>query len=115
VFASLIAYCAVSSPFLHDGEMKLWTRWSKLWSRAVGSSCCRPTGGHNLLIVRSIRRDRAGGYVVTAAISAYFFKVAFEFAAIPLTYLVAGFLKRSEGVEVRLQSSFNPFHFGTHS
>jgi len=62
-----------------------------------------------LIVAIRIRRDRAGGYVVTLRFRLTL-QVAYEFAAIPLTYLVVGFLKRSEGVDaVRLQKQLQSF------
>jgi uncharacterized PurR-regulated membrane protein YhhQ (DUF165 family) len=43
-------------------------------------------------------------------ISAYLFKVVYEVVATPLTYLIVGFLKRSEGVDkYDYGTRFTPF------
>ncbi len=53
--------------------------------------------------------------LVRNAASAYLVKVVYEVVATPLTYVVVGFLKRSEGIDAfDYKSNFNPFHLGTH-
>jgi queuosine precursor transporter len=48
--------------------------------------------------------------IIQTIISGYLFKVFYEAAVTPTTYLVVGTLKRKEGVDVyNLKTNFNPF------
>ena len=49
--------------------------------------------------------------LLNTILSAYLFKVIYEIVATPLTYLIVGYLKRVEGVDVYDQdTNFNPFY-----
>jgi uncharacterized integral membrane protein (TIGR00697 family) len=117
VIASLIAYwCGEFANSFTMAKMKIWTGGSQLWSRAVGSTVVGQLVDTTLIVAIGFGGTAPVATLVTAAISAYFFKVIYEFVAIPLTYVVVGFLKRSEGLDAfDYKSDFNPFHLGTHS
>jgi hypothetical protein len=116
VIASLIAYwCGEFVNSYVMAKMKLWTGGSKLWSRAVGSTVAGQLVDTSLIVVIGFGGTAPVDTLVRAAVSAYCFKVIYEFVAIPLTYMVVGFLKRSEGLDAfDYKSNFNPFHLGTH-
>ena len=51
--------------------------------------------------------------LATAVVTQWLVKTAYEAAATPLTYLVVGFLKRRDGVDVYdRETSFNPLSLG---
>jgi len=117
VIASLIAYwCGEFANSFTMAKMKIWTGGSQLWSRAVGSTVVGQLVDTTLITAIAFGGTAPVATLVTAAISAYFFKVIYEVVAIPLTYVVVGFLKRAEGLDAfDYKSDFNPFHLGTHS
>jgi queuosine precursor transporter len=90
-------------------KMKVWTQGRMLWTRTIGSTVVGE--GLDSLIFLSIAFwgiIPAGG-LVSAVVTQWLFKVAYEILATPLTYIVVNFLKRQEGLEVfDRDTSFNP-------
>jgi len=95
--------------------MKLWTGGKALWTRTVGSTVTGQFVDTIVLVIIGFGGTAPLSTLATLAASAYIGKVVYEIVATPLTYLVVGFLKRSEGLDAfDFKSNFNPFHFGTH-
>ena len=116
IVASLIAYwCGEFVNSFVLAKMKLWTGGKQLWTRTVGSTVAGQFVDTILITALGFGGTAPVSTLVRAAASAYIFKVVYEVVATPLTYLVVGFLKRSEGVDAfDYKSNFNPFHLSTH-
>lgn len=111
--ASIIAFWAgefVNSYVL--ARMKVWTAGKALWSRTIGSTVVGQ--GVDSAIFYPLAFLGTIGWtaeqVLWVALTQWFLKVSWEALLTPLTYLVVGFLKRREGVEVfDTDTDFSPF------
>ncbi len=101
LLASFLAYLA--GEFTNSivlSRMKVWTRGRWLWTRTIGSTVVGQ--GVDTVVVLTI----AFAGVLPAAVlgmmvlSHWLVKVAYEVIATPFTYLVVGYLKRKEGLDV---------------
>ncbi len=111
--ASLIAYWAgeFANSFLM-AKMKVWTQGRHLWVRTITSTIVGE--GLDTVLVMGI-----GFYgvlptslLLSVMVNIYWAKVLYEILATPLTYVVVGYLKRIEGVDVYdFETDFNPFRF----
>jgi queuosine precursor transporter len=93
-------------------RMKVLTRGRWLWTRTVGSTVIGQAidscvfGGVAFYRMLPLRA------VITIIASIYIFKVFYEVLATPLTYVVVGYLKRTEGIDVYDDTTnFSPFRF----
>jgi uncharacterized integral membrane protein (TIGR00697 family) len=116
IVASLVAYwCGEFANSFTLAKMKLWTNGRMLWSRAVGSTVVGQFVDTLILYAVGFLGTAPLRTLATGVVSAYLFKVIYEIVAIPMTYAVVGFLKRSEGLDAfDFKSNFNPFRFGAH-
>ncbi len=113
VFASMCAFWAgefVNSYVL--ARMKLATGGRHLWMRTIGSTIAGQ--GIDSLIFYPLAFLGAQGWttelVVTVLFTQWALKVAWEVVLTPLTYLVIGWLKRAEGIDVFDDATdFTPF------
>ena len=113
VLASMIAFWAgefVNSYIL--ARMKLWSGGRHLWMRTIGSTI----GGQGVdsLIFYPLAFWGAAGWtndlVLTVLVTQWALKVGWEVLLTPVTYLVVGFLKRQEGLDVFDEGTdFTPF------
>lgn len=111
VLASLVAYFAgeFSNSFTL-AKMKVLTRGRWLWSRTIGSTLIGEGVDTALFVAIAFAGVWPTSLLLKVLISNYIFKVLFEAAATPLTYLLVGFLKRNEGIDVfDRHRDFNPF------
>ncbi len=80
-------------------KMKIATEGRFLWARTIGSTLV----GQGLDSLVFITLAFAGviplGALATALVTQWLVKSAYEAAATPVTYLVVGYLKRSEGLD----------------
>lgn len=113
VFASIAAFWAgefVNSYVL--ARMKIWTKGKALWSRTIGSTVVGQ-GVDSALFYPLAFLGVAGWsteQVLWVAVTQWVLKVTWEAVLTPLTYLVVGWLKRREGVEVfDTDTDFSPF------
>ena len=115
VAASLIAYwCGEFTNSFTMAKMKLLTGGKMLWTRTIGSTVAGQFVDTLILVAIGFSGTAPLGTLVKLAWGAYLFKVVYEVLVTPLTYLVVGFLKRSEGLDAfDYKSNFNPFHLGT--
>jgi uncharacterized integral membrane protein (TIGR00697 family) len=93
-------------------RMKLWTGGRHLWTRTVGSTVFGQ--GVDSLIFYPLAFWGAAGFthelVLTIMVTNWAMKVTWEVLLTPVTYLVVGFLKRAEGVDVfDTHTDFSPF------
>ena len=111
VFASLVAYWA--GEFANSftlARMKVLTRGKYLWTRTVGSTVVGQAVDTMLVIFIIFVGTMPLSNMLEMMVDGYIFKVLYEAAATPLTYLVVNTLKRLEGVDVMDENTnFNPF------
>jgi uncharacterized integral membrane protein (TIGR00697 family) len=111
IAASLLAFWA--GEFTNSyvmAKMKVWTGGRWLWTRTIGSTVAGQAV--DSLIVTSVFYWGTVplGTILVAAGSNYLFKVLYEAAATPVTYLVIAWLKREEKVDVYDEgTNFSPF------
>lgn len=113
VFASILAFWAGEfANSLVLAKMKVWTGGKYLWSRTIGSTVAGQ--GVDSLIFYPLAFWGATGWtndlVVKVLLTQWLLKVSWEAILTPVTYLVVGFLKRREGVDVYDErTDFTPF------
>ena len=111
VLASIVAFWA--GEFVNSfvmAKMKIWTKGKALWTRTIGSTVVGQ--GVDSLLFYPIAflgvwetRD-----VVTVLVTNWLLKIFWEAVLTPVTYLVVGWLKREEGIEVfDTDTNFSPF------
>lgn len=113
VLASVCAFWAgefVNSYVL--ARMKLLTDGKMLWTRTIGSTIAGQ--GVDSLIFYPLAFWGAAGWtndlVITVLLTQWVLKVSWEVILTPVTYLVVGFLKAREGVDIFDQDTdFTPF------
>ena len=113
VFASMIAFWAgefVNSFVL--AKMKVWTEGRHLWTRTIGSTLVGQ--GVDSLIFYPLAFWGAAGWtpslVITVMFTQWALKVGWEALLTHVTYLVVGWLKRREGIDVYdKDTDFTPF------
>jgi queuosine precursor transporter len=116
VFASVIAFWAgefVNSFVL--ARMKIATGGRHLWMRTIGSTIAGQ--GVDSLIFYPLAFLGEEGWttslVVTVLFTQWALKVGWEVVLTPVTYLVVGWLKRAEGLDVYDEGTdFTPFRAG---
>ena len=113
VLASVVAFWAgefVNSFVL--ARMKVLTQGRHLWTRTIGSTVFGE--GVDSALFYPLAFWGAAGWsteaVVTLALTQWVIKTTWEVVLTPVTYVVVGFLKRREGVEVfDTDTDFSPF------
>jgi queuosine precursor transporter len=115
VIASLVAY--FSGEFSNSytlAKMKILTKGKWLWTRTIGSTIVGEGVDTLLFVMIAFYGILPDSLLATVIISNYIFKVGFEVAFTPATYLVVGFLKRSEEIDIYdYKTNFNPFTIKT--
>ena len=113
VFASVMAFWAgeFANSFVL-AKMKVWTEGRHLWTRTIGSTIVGE--GIDSLIFYPLAFWGAVNWTSSLVIKVLFtqwvLKVSWEVLLTPVTYLVVGFLKRREGVDVfDRNTDFTPF------
>jgi len=111
IAASLIAYwCGEFTNSYTLAKMKLWTGGKMLWSRTIGSTVAGQLVDTTAVVTVLFAGTRTWPEIGNLIISGYLFKVIYEAAMTPLTYLVVNGLKRAEGIDVFDKGTdFNPF------
>ncbi len=109
--ASLIAYwCGEFANAFIMAKMKILTEGKYLWTRTVGSTVVGQFVDTVVVITVIFAGIHDFRTMLNLMVTGYFFKVAYEAAATPLTYWIVNTLKRTEGVDVYDQGvDFNPF------
>ncbi|HST05388.1 MAG TPA: queuosine precursor transporter [Chloroflexia bacterium] len=119
VLGSLIAFWAgeFSNSFVL-AKMKILTKGKWLWTRTIGSTIIGE--GIDTLLFAGIAfalggvllgSPMEGSAFWTLVISNYIFKVGIEVVLTPVTYLIVGFLKRTEREDYYdIGTDFNPFN-----
>jgi len=113
VLASICAFWAgeFTNSFVL-ARMKVWTKGRHLWTRTIGSTIFGE--GVDSLIFYPLAFYGAPDWPVHAMLavmlSQFVLKVSWEVLLTPFTYLVVGFLKRREGMDVYdAHTNFTPF------
>jgi uncharacterized integral membrane protein (TIGR00697 family) len=111
--ASLVAFFAGDFANSYTmARMKLATNGRFLWTRTVGSTVVGQGVDTLVFILLTFVGTLPANVIVRIILTNYFFKVAYEVVATPLTYAVVGWLKKAEGVDTfDRHTDFNPFHF----
>ena len=108
--ASFVAY--IAGEFANSyvlAKMKIATQGRWLWTRTIGSTLIGEGLDSAIFITLAFVGTIPAGGLVSAVITQWLFKSAYETLATPLTYAVVAFLKRKEGVDVYdYQTRFNP-------
>lgn len=111
VAASIIAFWAgefVNSYVL--ARMKLWTGGRYLWMRTIGSTIFGEGVDSLLFYPLAFWGVWGGRQVLTVMVTNWGLKVLWEAALTPLTYVIVGWLKRREGLDVYDKGTdFTPF------
>jgi len=95
-------------------RMKVWTQGKALWSRTIGSTVVGQ--GVDSLIVYPLAfwGIWEPSVVITVMVTNWLLKVLWEAVLTPVTYVVIGWLKRHEGVDVYDEdTNFTPFSTST--
>jgi hypothetical protein len=111
VVASIIGYWAgeISNSFVL-AKLKVWMGGRALWVRTVSSTLVGQACDTTLFVLIAFAGIFPSGLLFTAIWSGYLFKVLYEALATPFTYVVVGYLKRREGIDVYDRTTdFNPF------
>ena len=113
VAASMIAFWAgeFANAFVL-AKMKVWTKGRHLWMRTIGSTAVGQ--GLDSLIFYPLAFYGLAGWppelLGQVVLSQWFIKTAWEAVLTPVTYVLVGWLKRREGVEIfDTGTDFSPF------
>ena len=90
-------------------KMKVLTHGRMLWARTIGSTIVGQGLDSLVFVTIAFLATIPTGALATMVLTQWLLKVAYETLATPLTYVVVGFLKQQEEVDVYDQhTSFNP-------
>lgn len=93
-------------------RMKLLTKGRWLWTRTIGSTLVGQGVDTLVFITAAFAGTVAGGDLGNLLLTQWLVKVGYEVVATPLTYVVVGYVKHKEGLDVYdRQVSLNPFAF----
>ena len=94
-------------------KLKVATEGRHLWLRTIGSTLVGQGLDSAVFITLAFAGTLPTGALVTAVVTQWLAKSAYEAAATPLTYAAVGWLKRTEGVDVYDRDTrFNPIALG---
>jgi uncharacterized integral membrane protein (TIGR00697 family) len=111
IAASIIAFWCGS--FVNSfvlAKMKILTQGRWLWTRAIGSTMCGELVDSLLFNTIAFAGTITRSELMTVLTTQYVLKCSWEVLATPLTYKLANFLKRAEGVDFYdRDTNFTPF------
>jgi len=111
--ASFIAY--LTGEFLNSfvlAKLKIRTKGRFLWIRTIGSTIVGEGADSAIFITAAFLGILPGNALLTTILSQWLFKVVYETAATPLTYIVVNFLKKKEDEDYYDRgTNFNPVAF----
>ncbi len=111
--ASFLAYLAgeFANAFIL-AKMKIATQGRWLWTRTIGSTLVGQGLDSLVFITLAFWGTIPADGLMSATVTQWLAKSAYEAAVTPLTYLAVGFLKRKEGLDVYdVGTNFNPLSF----
>lgn len=95
-------------------KMKIATNGRWLWMRTIGSTLVGQALDSTVFITVAFIGTIPGDGLLSAVVSQWLFKSAYETVATPFTYAVVAFLKRREGIDTYDRNTrFNPLLFGS--
>ncbi len=110
LLASFVAYLAgefVNAYVL--ARLKVAMDGRMLWVRTIGSTVIGQFLDSAIFVTLAFAGILPPSLIVTAILTQWLFKSAYEAAATPVTYVVVGWLKRAEGIDVYDRDTrFNP-------
>lgn len=111
VAASLAAYfCGEFTNSVILSKMKLITRGRWLWTRTIGSTIAGEGIDTFVFMFIAFGGTYSWPIFISMTLAQYLWKVGYEVAATPLTYLFVGWLKKKEGIDTFDQGvKYNPF------
>lgn len=93
-------------------KLKIATRGRWLWTRTIGSTLIGEGFDTVIFVTIAFWGIIPSSMLLTAILTQWIFKVAYEIIATPFTYLVVGFLKRKEGIDTYdYRTNFSPILF----
>lgn len=111
VLASIVAFWA--GEFVNSyvmARMKIWTKGAHLWSRTIGSTVVGQGVDSLIFYPLAFWGTWENDAVVTVMVTNWLLKVLWEVVLTPVTYMVVGWLKRKEGVDLFDEgTNFTPF------
>jgi len=111
VFASMLAFWV--GEFLNSyvlARMKIWTQGKLLWARTIGSTVAGQGIDSLIFYPLAFYGILDNATLVTVLLTQWGLKVGWEALLTPVTYVVVGWLKRREGVDVYDEGTdFTPF------
>jgi uncharacterized integral membrane protein (TIGR00697 family) len=111
VAASFTAY--LFGEFMNSyvlAKMKIWTNGKYLWTRTIGSTVVGQAFDTSIFLTLAFYGVMPTEVLISLIGFQWLFKIGYETAATPLTYLVVNYLKRHEGVDVYdRDTKFSPF------
>jgi len=113
VLASLLAYFAgeFSNSFTLS-RLKILTRGKLLWIRTISSTIIGEGIDTLIFCLVAFYGVLPGNVLLKVIISNYIFKCSVEILFTPLTYIIVGFLKKEEKIDVFDHGvKYNPFNF----
>lgn len=108
--ASFVAYLAgeFTNSFVL-AKMKIATKGRWLWTRTIGSTLAGQALDSAIFVTLAFTGAIPGGMLLTAIVTQWLFKSAYETAVTPFTYWIVGFLKKREGLDTYdYDTRFNP-------
>lgn len=91
-------------------KMKIFTHGRYLWTRTIGSTIVGEAIDTVVVMFIAFYGVLPMSLLISVTINIYWAKVLYEVIATPLTYVVVGFLKRVERIDVYdSTTNFNPF------
>ncbi len=111
VLASMIAYFAgeFSNSYVL-AKIKVWMSGKKLWVRTISSTLIGEGVDTLLFVSVAFYGLYPNDVLLLIFLSNYVFKVSVEILFTPITYLIVGYLKRTEEMDVYdKNTNFNPF------
>ncbi|MSU75676.1 MAG: VUT family protein [Candidatus Magasanikbacteria bacterium] len=108
--ASFVAYLVGQfANSLVLAKMKVKTQGKYLWMRTIGSTIVGEGLDSVIFITLAFTGVMPGTVVGSLIVTQWIFKVLFETVLTPVTYLVVGYLKKTEKIDVYdSETSFNP-------
>ena len=111
VFASITAFWA--GEFVNSyvmARMKIWTGGKYLWTRTIGSTVAGQGIDSIIFYPLAFWGIWSNTQVISVMITNWLLKVGWEIVLTPVTYMVVGWLKQKEGVDIFDEgTNFSPF------
>ncbi|KKU72128.1 MAG: hypothetical protein UX98_C0019G0012 [Parcubacteria group bacterium GW2011_GWA2_47_26] len=112
VFGSIVAFFI--GEFCNSfvlSRMKVLMNGKHLWMRTIGSTIVGEGVDTIVFVLIAFYGTLPLAALFTVIWSGYLFKVGYEVIATPITYLIVGWLKKAEGIDVYDKGiNYNPFH-----